>query len=142
GAARSAVGGLVTALKTSGATLVVSSDIRTGLPGSGDEASGGDAAAAILIGEGDGVLAELVGAASATEEFVDRWRAPGDPRSKLWEERFGETKYVALGDQAWREALKTAGVEASAVDAVIVTGLHGRAARSLARRLGVSNDAL
>ena len=88
------------------------------------------------------MLAEVVGGASATEEFVDRWRTSGEPRSKLWEERFGETKYVALGDQAWREALKTAGAEAGSVDAVIVTGLHGRAARSLARRLGVATDAL
>ncbi len=39
--------------------------------------------------------------ASATEEFLDRWRTPGDRRSKVWEERFGETKYVPLGEQAW-----------------------------------------
>jgi 3-hydroxy-3-methylglutaryl CoA synthase/uncharacterized OB-fold protein len=142
GAVRSAVGALLAALKSSGNTLVVSSDIRTGLPGSGDEAGGGDAAAAVLVGEGDGVLAELIGTAGATEEFVDRWRTPGEPRSKLWEERFGETKYVALGDQAWREALKTAGVEATDVDIAIVTGLHARAARSLAGRLGAAKEAL
>ncbi|MBV8235254.1 MAG: hydroxymethylglutaryl-CoA synthase, partial [Acidimicrobiia bacterium] len=53
GAVRSAVGALVTALKASGTTLVITSDLRTGLPGSGDEASGGDAAAAVLVGEGD-----------------------------------------------------------------------------------------
>jgi hypothetical protein len=94
------------------------------------------------VGEGDGVIAELIGAASVTEEFVDRWRTPGDARSKLWEERFGETKYVPLGDQAWREGLKSAGIEASAVDTVIVTGLHARAARSLATRLGVAKEVL
>src|SRR5437588_2481113 len=126
GAARSAVGALSTALRSSGTTLVVASDIRTGLPGSGDEANGGDAASAILIGEGDGVLAELIGTASATEEFVERWRTPGDARSKQWEERFGETKYLPLGDQAWREALKAAGIEASGVDTLIVTGLNAR----------------
>src|SRR2546423_9703593 len=76
GAARSAVGALSTALRSSGTTLVVASDIRTGLPGSGDEANGGDAASAIVVGEGDAVLAELIGTASATEEFVERWRTP------------------------------------------------------------------
>ena len=147
GAVRSAVGAVVTALKSSGTTLVVASDIRTGLPGSGDEANGGDAAAAVLIGEGDGasksdnVLAELIGTASATEEFVERWRTPGDPRSKQWEERFGETKYLPLGDQAWREALKGAGIEASDVDTLIVAGLHARAVRSLKARLGVAKEA-
>ena len=142
GSARSAVGALSVALKAPGTTLVVASDLRTGLPGSGDEAAGGDGASALLVGEGDGVLAEVIGAASATEEFVDRWRTPGDARSKLWEERFGETKYLPLGDQAWREGLKSAGIEASAVDAVIVTGLHARAARSLGNKLGVSKEAL
>ena len=49
--------------------------------------------------------AEFLAAASATEEFVDRWRTPGDARSKAWEERFGETKYLPLVEQAWQAAL-------------------------------------
>jgi hydroxymethylglutaryl-CoA synthase len=141
GAVRSAVGALATALKSSDTTLVVVSDVRTGLPGSGDEANGGDAAAAVVVGEGDAVLAELIGTASATEEFVERWRTPGAPRSKQWEERFGETKYLPLGEQAWREALKAAGIEANEVDGLIVAGLHARAVRSLKARLGVAKEA-
>src|SRR3954454_8136381 len=141
GAVRPAVGALSTALKSSGTTLVVASDLRTGLPGSGDEASCGDAAAAFFVGEGDTVIAELIGTASATEEFVERWRTPGDSRSKQWEERFGETKYLPLGDQAWRVALKAAGIEAGDVDTLIVTGLHARAVRSLKGRLGVAKEA-
>ncbi|MBV8981246.1 MAG: OB-fold domain-containing protein [Acidimicrobiia bacterium] len=141
GAVRSAVGALLTAVKSSGTTLVVTSDLRTGLPGSGDEASGGDAAAAAIVGDGDNVIAELIGARSATEEFVERWRTPGDARSKQWEERFGETKYLPLGDQAWREALKAAGIEADDVDTLIVSGLHARAVRSLKARLGVGKEA-
>jgi hydroxymethylglutaryl-CoA synthase len=140
GAVRSGVGALVTALKSSGTTLVVTSDLRTGLPGSGDEASGGDAAAAVIVGD-DNVIAELIGTASATEEFVERWRTPGEARSKQWEERFGETKYLPLGDQAWREAHKAAGIEAGDVDTLIVSGLHGRAVRSLKARLGVAKEA-
>ncbi|HZN15394.1 MAG TPA: OB-fold domain-containing protein [Acidimicrobiales bacterium] len=135
GAARSASGALGIALRGSGTTLVVAADIRTGLPGSGDEAAGGDGAAALLVGDTD-VVAEYLGGASTTEEFLDRWRTPGDVRSKVWEERFGETKYLTLGDAAWRAALKAAEIEADAVDRVIVTGLHTRAARGLAGRLG------
>jgi 3-hydroxy-3-methylglutaryl CoA synthase len=141
GAARSAVGALGAALVGSGTTLVVSSDVRTGLPGGGDEAAGGDGAAAILVGEGP-LIAEFLGGASATEEFLDRWRTPGDVRSKQWEERFGETKYVALGDRAWRGALKSAELSAEQVDSVIVTGLHARAARSLSGRLGAAKEAV
>jgi 3-hydroxy-3-methylglutaryl CoA synthase len=142
GAARSASGALRAALTTSGgSTLVVASDLRGGLPGSGDETAGGDGAAAILVGEGPAVIAELIGMASCSEEFVDRWRSPGAVRSKIWEERFGETKYLALGDEAWRAALKDAGIEAGDVDHLVVTGLHSRAAASLANRLGAKSEA-
>ena len=139
GAVRSAIGALRAALHGSGTTLVVASDLRTGLPGSADESAGGDGAAALLIGEeADGpLLADYLGGAGTTEEFLDRWRTPGDVRSKQWEERFGETKYVALGDQAWRAGLKDAGLEARDVATAIVTSTHARAAASLAKRLGV-----
>jgi uncharacterized OB-fold protein len=123
---------------------VVSSDIRTGLPTSGDESAGGDGAAAILVGdESTGpVIAEYLGAGAATEEFVDRWRTPGERRSKVWEERFGETKYVPLGEQAWQAALKVAELSAGDVDRVAVTGMHGRAVKALVKKLGVKDGAL
>lgn len=138
GAVRSGVAALRAALASSAPTLIVTADIRTGLPGSADEANGGDAAAAVLVGEGP-VLAELIGSASATAEFTDRWRTPGDVRSKLWEERFGETQYVPLGEQAWNEALKDAGLSADQVDRIIVTGPHGRAVTAFGRKIGAGD---
>jgi 3-hydroxy-3-methylglutaryl CoA synthase len=142
GSQRSASGALRTALAGSGTTLVIAADIRTGLPGSGDEASGGDAGSALLIGDGDGVIAEYIGGASATEEFVDRWRSPGAERSKLWEERFGETRYLPLGERAFQAALKAAEISAEQVDRLIVTSLHARAANAIANRLGVPTENL
>ena len=133
-AVRSASAALLLALRGPGTTLVVSADVRTGLPGSGDEAAGGDGAAALLVGDGDGgtpVLAEFLGGASASSEFVDRWRAPGDARRKLWEERFGEIEYVPLGEQAWNAALQAGrGRRPTRSTASIVTGLHARAVRA------------
>ncbi len=85
------------------------------------------------------VLAEHLGSGIATEEFIDRWRTPGEPRSKVWEERFGETKYVPLGEQAWNAALKSAALAPDQVDRVVLTGLHARAvagARQAARGQG------
>ena len=110
GSVKSAVGALGVALRGNGRALVVASDLRSGLPGSTDEATGGDGAAAILVGsseDGD-VLAEFVGRGIATEEFLDRWRIPGETRSRLWEERFGETRYAALAPLALGEALTAA----------------------------------
>jgi hydroxymethylglutaryl-CoA synthase len=145
GAVRSGVGSLRAALDGRASVLVVTADTRGGQPTSTDEAAGGDGAAAILVDDDDEdapVIAELVGAASATEEFVDRWRTPGDPNVKQWEERFGETKYVPLGEQAWNAALKAAELTPEQVDQLIVTGTHARAIRSLTRRLGVAQEAV
>ncbi len=146
GAVRSGVGALRVALAGTGTTLVVTSDLRTGLPTSPDESAGGDAAAALLVGDSHAgetpIIAEYLGSGSVTEEFLDRWRTPGDRRSKVWEERFGETKYVPLGDQAWTAALKAAELTPTQVDRVIVTGLHSRAVRALTKRLGARDDAI
>ena len=141
---RAASGLLRSALSGSGTTLIVTADRRTGLPTSAEESASGDAAAAALIGsDGDGpLLAECLGGWSATEEFLDRWRTPGDSVSRTWEERFGETRYVPLGEEAWTAALKGLDLTAADIDHVIVAGLHGRATKGLARRLGVADDAV
>src|SRR5436305_4736471 len=57
GSMRSTAGALRAAIDGSSPTLVVGSDVRTGRPGSADEANGGDAAAAVLVaGSADGEL--------------------------------------------------------------------------------------
>lgn len=145
GALRSGVGALHAALRGSGTSLVVLSDLRDGLPTSVDEASGGDGAAALIIGEGrEGtpVLAEFLGSASLTDEFLDRWRTPGDRRSKTWEERFGETRYVPLGSAAFAAGLEQVGLDASAIDHLAIVGMHGRATKAVARQLGVRDGVL
>jgi 3-hydroxy-3-methylglutaryl CoA synthase/uncharacterized OB-fold protein len=148
GAVRSGPGALRVALEGGGTVLVVASDMRTGLPTSADESGGGDGAAAVLVGDSDSksrtapLIAEYLGAGSATEEFVDRWRTPGETRSRAWEERFGETKYLPLAEQAWNGALKSAELSPAQVDRVVVTGLHARAVKALGRKLGVADGAL
>ena len=144
GAVRSGVGALRAALDASVPALAVLSDIRTGLPGGADEANGGDAAAAFLFGGagGEPVLAEVIGQGASTDEFLDRWRIPGEPYSRVWEERFGEHVYSPLVGAAWTDALKDAGLTADQVDITILTGVHARAVRAAARTLGVAPDSL
>ena len=153
GAARSGIAALGAALRAAAggsSTMVVASDIRTGLATGRDESDGGDGAAAILVGaessagasraagglaesaegsggqEGSGssaggessargeaetapLLAECLAQASATEEFTDRWRTPGDVGAKQWEERFAESVYVPLFEKAWAQAMEQVG---------------------------------
>jgi hydroxymethylglutaryl-CoA synthase len=147
GALRSGIGALRVGLEAAGTgtTLVVLADRRDGLPTSPDESAGGDGAAAVVVGDdssGIPVIAEFLGTASVSEEFLDRWREAGERRSKVWEERFGETRYVALGLEAWDAALKGAGLTAGEIDRVVVTGMHTRAVRSLLKKLGVADGAI
>lgn len=138
GAVRSGIGALRSALESTGTTLVVSADLRSGRPSSAEETSGGDAAAAALVGEGDDatVVAEYLGGASVTDEFVERWRSPGDRHTRMWEDRFGESVYPDLGRRAWDAALKAAALEASAVAKVAVHSQNARVAGRLAKVLG------
>jgi 3-hydroxy-3-methylglutaryl CoA synthase len=142
GAPRSAAAALRAALTGSATTLLCSAGLRSGPPTSADEAAGGDGGAATLVGGGDGVIAEYLGGASLTEEFLDRWRTPGEAHSKVWEERFGESVYVPLGEQAWKEGLEAAGVAAADVAHVAVVGSHARSVGRVARKLGVADDAV
>jgi hydroxymethylglutaryl-CoA synthase len=144
GAVRSGMGALVTAAQSAVPTMAVLSDIRTGLPGSADERDGGDGAAAFVFGGNDGlpVLAEIIGQGSATAEFLDRWRTPGAPASRVWEERFGEQVHGPLAEAAMTDALKQAGLTAGQVDHLIVAGLPARAVSRAVRAAGVPAEAV
>jgi hydroxymethylglutaryl-CoA synthase len=142
GSVRSGVAALRAATDASTPTLAVLSDIRTGLPGGADERDGGDAAAAFLFGSGDGVVAELVGTGSATGEFLERWRLPGEATSHSWEERFGEHVYVPLAQQALATATASAGLAVAEVDRLIVTGTHGRSVRQVVKLAAVTPEVL
>ncbi|MDQ1502728.1 MAG: hydroxymethylglutaryl-CoA synthase [Actinomycetota bacterium] len=169
GAVRSGVGALLSAADARVPALVVLSDVRTGLPGGADERDGGDAAAAFLFGGdppsaqggvqaaggsapgntavgaaggGAPVLAELIAVASTTDEFLDRWRSPGAPASRVWEERFGEHVYGPLADAAFADALKQAGLSPGDVDHLAVAGLATRAVKKFAGSAGVRAEAL
>jgi len=138
GAVRSGVGSVLAALRSTDEVLVSVAGLRGGLPTSAGESEGGDAAAALLIGDDSArpVIAEYLGGASETEEFVDRWRTPGSPSSRRWEERFGETVYLPMVERTWNAALKACEMSAGDIDVAVVTGNHARAVRAAGNRLG------
>jgi hydroxymethylglutaryl-CoA synthase len=141
GSVHSGVGALHAGLSSQAPALVVLSDIRMGNPGGADESGGGDGAVAILTGTGDRVIAEFIGGATATDEFLERWRHPGDQASRVWEERFGEDAYIPLAEQAWGDALKNVGLTPTEIDHVILTGTHPRSIRAFARSTGANAEA-
>ena len=138
GAARSGIAALGAALRAAAggsSTMVVASDIRTGLATGSDESNGGDGAAAILVGAESStapLLAACIAQASATEEFTDRWRTPGDVGAKQWEERFAESVYMPLFEKAWAQAMEQADAK---IDVAVVAGTHSRSVRRVASGL-------
>jgi hydroxymethylglutaryl-CoA synthase len=144
GSPRSAMAALLVALGgASGGrrTLAVVSDLRTGLAGSAEERDSGDGAAAFLCGP-DEAVAELVGRGACSDEFLDRWRVPGEKDSHVWEERFGEELYVPLAREAFAASLKDAGISENDVDHAVVTGLHVRAVKAATAGLGVRDGVM
>ncbi len=149
GSPRSAVGTLLQALSGAAGdpgtrgrtTLSVVSDLRTGLAGSAEERDSGDGAAALVCAP-DGAVAVLAGRGAASDEFLDRWRVPGEADSHVWEERFGEEIYVSLAREAFAAALKDAGVTEGDVDHAVVTGLHARAVKAVGAGLGMRDGVL
>jgi 3-hydroxy-3-methylglutaryl CoA synthase/uncharacterized OB-fold protein len=145
GSVRSSVGALRAARAIAGdhRSVAVLSDLRTGLAGGPEERDSGDGAVALVFGgPDDAIVAQWVAHAGTTTEFLDRWRTPGETDSKVWEERFGQEVYVPLANQAWADALKSAGVVATDVDHVAVVGLHTRAVSAVRNSLGVRPEAL
>jgi 3-hydroxy-3-methylglutaryl CoA synthase/uncharacterized OB-fold protein len=143
-ATRSAAAALDAGLAWGGAgrpALVAMADMRTGLPGSLDEAQGGDAAAALLLGTNQ-VAAEVVAHAHVTTEVLDRWKESTREPVRRWEERFGEHVYVPLGEAVVTEALKQAGLTAGDLQHVILTGVHERAARAVSRSIGCGAESV
>ncbi len=140
GAVRSAVGALRAGLAGPGPALVVAADIRTGRPGLARRGRGRRCRRPRCWWARTPTVRwwpRFWASAAATEEFLDRWRVPGESHSRRWEERFGEGRYATLGARAWDDALKAAGVVAEQVDRVVIAASHGRAATMLARTLGV-----
>ncbi|NEN77615.1 hydroxymethylglutaryl-CoA synthase [Nocardioides zeae] len=123
GSPRSVFAALRAALATGG--LVAAGDVRVGRPGSGDERTGADYGAALLLAPpgatvtADEVVADVLALGATTEELLDRWRLPSAPTAEVWEERFGFERYAALVRATAAEALRQAGI--AAADHVVVT---------------------
>lgn len=131
-------GGALTLALACGGTAVLA-DLRTQPPGAPDELGHGDAAAAFTTTRGDGAAAVLAGAASTTQELLDRWRLPGERHATAWDERFTAEVYAALVADAATRALGDAGLDGA--QHVVVSCANPRAAAAARRALGARADA-
>jgi len=117
GSGRSGFAAILAAARNGG--IAASADVRVGRPGSADEKLGGDGAAALLFGDDEPAIAEVLEVVSLTAEFMDRWRATTSATGEQWEERFGAERYAALIRAAFERVLDAAAL--TGVDHVVLT---------------------
>ena len=142
GSQRCATSALIGALSGSSTHLVLASDLRKARPASEAELSQGDAAAAILVGQGD-VIARLIGSHSVTVDFVDHFRSQGQDFDYTWESRWirdeGHTKLLG---GALKDALKKLGLTGADIDAAVIPITVRGVPESLAKLAGIRPEAV
>src|SRR5437867_5354881 len=116
--------------------LVAAADARLAEPESELEPLLGDGAAALAVG-GEGVVAELVAAASVAEEFTYVWRTDEQRTLRGTEPRFGTTYgYVRDVAEAIGAALRKAELPPARVAKLALGAPDPRAAAEAAKRAG------
>lgn len=119
--------------------LVCAGDCRMAEPDTHAEQNYGDAGAAIVVGgDEQGVIAEVIGAYSQTEEFLGTWRS--DDQDFLhafpgaFETKFGYAPFI-IG--AVQEVLKQTGTAPPAIARAVIAAPNPRAVAGVAKALGL-----
>src|SRR5207247_2284472 len=116
--------------------LVAAADARLGEPESELEPLLGDGAASVAVGS-EGVVAELVSAASVAEEFTYLWRTDEQRTLRVSETRFGTSHgYVRDMAEVIGAALRKAELPPARVARLALGRPEPRAAAEAARRAG------
>jgi 3-hydroxy-3-methylglutaryl CoA synthase len=130
------------ALAGNGASIIIASECTRARPASGSELREGDGAAALMVGSED-LLAECLGSASITANFVDLFRQQDRPFSYEWEERWvREAGYLDLVPRAIEAALRDADIGARNVDIAILPDTQVRLAQAIGKASGLRAETL
>ncbi|MEO5598470.1 MAG: OB-fold domain-containing protein [Novosphingobium sp.] len=146
GSQRAATSGLIQALAAAkggaGPQLAIASELRLSKPASENEMVYGDAAAALLIGEGE-VIARSLGSHSITIDFVDHYRSSGMETDYGWEARWiRDEGYAGLIGSALKGAFAKFRVTGSDIDRLIVPITLKGVADGIAKKAGVRPEAV
>jgi hydroxymethylglutaryl-CoA synthase len=120
--------------------MVTVADCRMGAPGSEVEQVSGDGAGALLFGA-NGVIAEVVGSYSVSDEMIDMWRAEGDMNVRTWEDRFVlETGYFKILPEAVSGLMQKLNLTPKDITKACYYGPNPRRHGEMARRLGLDPE--
>jgi 3-hydroxy-3-methylglutaryl CoA synthase/uncharacterized OB-fold protein len=145
GSQRAALSAVTLALakaQRAGEQLVLAADLRQARAASAQELEFGDGAAALLLGT-EGVIAEYLGGATLSVDFVDHFRSADAEVDYAWEERWVRDEGVGkLMPRAIGAALADAGIDAAAVDHFIFPSTIAKLDAQLAGTCGIRSEAV
>ena len=122
--------------------LVCAADKRRARAASTQELEYGDAGAAFLIGRSD-TLADWIGGAVTTADFVDHFRGEGEAFDYHWEERWiRDEGFAKLVPPTIERALKSANLTGGDVTQFILPSTFKGVPESIAKKLGVKPEAV
>jgi 3-hydroxy-3-methylglutaryl CoA synthase len=146
GGLRAGTSALIQALKAASGgqtTLCLSAEKRKFRAGSEGELSSGDAAAALLVGSGDQVIARLLGSYSVSVDFIDHFRATGEDFDYGWESRWVRDEgYNKIIGGAIGKMLAASGLTAADITHFIVPITTRGVAEGIAKRAGIAAEAV
>jgi len=120
--------------------MVTVADCRMGAPGSEVEQVSGDGAGALLFGD-DGVIANVLGSFSISDEMIDMWRAEGDVNIRTWEDRFVlETGYLKIVPEVISGLMQKLNMTPKDITKACYYGPNPRRHGEIARRLGLDPE--
>ena len=143
GSTRAGLSALIDSCAMAGAgdQLIVASEQRIAKPGSAQELQYGGAAAALLIGQGEDLVARFLGSETVSQPFFDHFRQSGSDFDYQWEDRWirdeGVLKFVP---ETLAILSKRLGFEASEIAYFGHCGGSRGADALVARRLGIEPE--
>lgn len=145
GALRAGTGALANAARRTGRALVVGCEARLAKPGSALEGQLGHGAAGLVVAGGSRApapLADILGCAQRSANFVDHYRMAGEDFDYSLEERWVRDEALSsLPGQAIEVALRDAGVAPADVRHFVMPGSSANVKR-IATSAGLKNAAL
>ncbi len=127
---------------SAGTAAVVAAEKRPALPGSPDELSLCDGAAAVVVGKGEDVGAEIEAIHSWSEDFIDRWRLPGENAVSAGDAKFiQDYGYVRQSVATVEGLLAKTGATREDVSRLLLYAPDARTHAVIARKLGFPETA-
>ncbi len=146
GSQKAGTSALLAALKGAGNGengLVIGADKRRTKAASRAEMNYGDGAASLLVGEGEGVIAELVATHTESVDFVDHFRTEESGFDYVWEERWlRDEGLMKIVPSATQKLLEKSGVTSQDITHFCCPVGSGRDQQGLAKKLGLNVEAV